>query len=216
MHYYARNGHEVRLLTLTRGEATKIRYTLGLNKEEMGVVREKETRAAAERLGASRVEVLDFPDAGLKELDPAVLEKTIESHCRAFDPEIIVSYPVHGISGFHDHLVTHAVVKRVFCQLRLDDGLSIKRLAFTTLRESDLPEKTIFDLHSSSSVDVDCVLTVEEEDYQAHLAALDEYETYTDVINKSGVKKVISLEHSFEFFQETFDPPVESLLHGLV
>jgi len=62
--------------------------------------------------------VLNLPDSGLKELDPRVIEKVIEEEIRKVKPEVIVSYAVHGISGFHDHLIAHSVVKRVFVNLK--------------------------------------------------------------------------------------------------
>ena len=45
----------------------------------------------------------------------------------------------YGISGFHDHLVTHAVVKRAFLQLRDDGADYLKRLALTTMLDDGSP-----------------------------------------------------------------------------
>ena len=42
MHKQVREGHEVYLLTLTKGGATKMRFELNLSIEEMGEVRYKE------------------------------------------------------------------------------------------------------------------------------------------------------------------------------
>jgi LmbE family N-acetylglucosaminyl deacetylase len=33
-------------------------------------------------------------------------------------PHVVVTFPIHGISGFHDHIVTHAAVTRVYLELR--------------------------------------------------------------------------------------------------
>ena len=46
---------------------------------------------------------------------------------------MLVSYPVHGISGFHDHLVMHAVAKRVYLDLKDQGATYLKRLAFFTV-----------------------------------------------------------------------------------
>lgn len=46
-------GHEVYLLTLTHGGATKARFELGLSIEEMGAVRVKEMQKVKEVLRAS-------------------------------------------------------------------------------------------------------------------------------------------------------------------
>ena len=130
MHSQIKQGHEVYLLTLTKGGATKQRFKLGLSVEEMGEVRYKEMLEVEKVLGLSGMTVLDFPDSGLKEMDPRILEKTIQEHIQQIKPEIVVTYPVHGISGFHDHLITHAVVKRVYLEM-LDNPVNfLKRLAF--------------------------------------------------------------------------------------
>ena len=42
---------------------------------------------------------------------------------------------MHGVSGFHDHLVTHAAVVRVFLRMQEEDAESLQRLAFFTLTE---------------------------------------------------------------------------------
>ena len=39
--------------------------------------------------------------------------------------------------------------------------------------------------------------------------------TYKDAIEKSGVRNVIFQEVAFEFFQESFDPPVKDLTFGI-
>ena len=65
-----RQGHEVFLLTLTRGGATRQRHKYGYSVEEMGEVRFKEMQQVAEVLDLSELRVLDLPDGGLKEMDP--------------------------------------------------------------------------------------------------------------------------------------------------
>ena len=137
-----RQGHEVHLLTLTRGGATKVRHELGLSVEEMGEVRFREMKDMARVLDLTSLTVLDLPDSGLKEMDPREIEAALIGHLEDLRPELLVSYPSHGISGFDDHLVTHAVVKRVFCHVRETPDAYLRRLAFTTLDEvpeSDRP-----------------------------------------------------------------------------
>ncbi len=126
-------GDEVFLLTLTRGGATKVRHKLGFTIEQMGEVRYKEMQKVEKVLGLSGMTVLDFPDGGLQDMNPLDLEKAIMEHIQKIKPQLIVSYPVHGVSGFHDHLVTHAVVKRVFEELKSKGATYLKRLAFITV-----------------------------------------------------------------------------------
>lgn len=74
-----RQGHEVYLFTLTKGEATKQRFRLGINKKEMGEIRFKEMQCVEKVLDLNGMTVFDLPDSGLKEMDPAEIEEVIEN-----------------------------------------------------------------------------------------------------------------------------------------
>ncbi len=100
-----REGHEVYLLTLTKGGATKQRFRFNYSVEEMGEVRYKEMLCVEKVLGLSGMTVLDLPDSGLKEMDPRDIDKVICEHIEKIKPAVVVTYPVHGVSGFHDHLL---------------------------------------------------------------------------------------------------------------
>jgi LmbE family N-acetylglucosaminyl deacetylase len=203
--YQQRQGHEIHLLTLTRGEATKQRHRLGVSKEEMGEIRYNEMKAVAEVLDLDDLTVWDFPDDNLKELDPRSLEKAIHDHIKEIAPDILVTYAVHGISGFFDHLVTHAVVKRLYCDLR-DQNLAYapRRLALFTLSDDNVDGK--FNLKSSHPDDIDVALNVEGIDMERFHKALDCYETYQQVIEDSGVRKQVTSTVYFELFDENFNP----------
>ncbi|MFB6097545.1 MAG: PIG-L family deacetylase, partial [Salinibacter sp.] len=75
-----RDGHEVHLLTLTRGEATSQRDRLGLSKAEMAETRYQEMQDVAEVLDLNSLTVLEYPDGNLSELNPLVLEDEVTEH----------------------------------------------------------------------------------------------------------------------------------------
>jgi LmbE family N-acetylglucosaminyl deacetylase len=209
-----RNNDEVYLLTLTKGEATKQRFKLNKSKQEMGEIRYQEMQEVAKVLDLNDLTVLDFPDNELKEIDPIELEEAIEKHIHAIEPDIVVTYAVHGISGFHDHLVSHAIVKRVYCSLKRKLLGYPKRLAFFTLK--DVPTKEgSFDLNTSTEEEIDCIIETEQEDMKKFNQALDCYKTYQEVIEKSNVREDVSNEISFEFFQENYSPPLNDLTEDL-
>ena len=212
-----RLGHEVHLLTLTRGGATKLRHNFGHSIEKMGEVRFQEMQNVAKVLDLSSMVVLDFPDSGLKELDPRLLELVVRDHIDEIEPDVVVTYAVHGVSGFHDHLVTHAIVKRAFCDVREGGGSPVRRLAFMTLDESLATggAKGEHRLSYSSAAEIDCVVQPEAADGQAFQKALDCYVTYQEMIEKTGVRKLDGRGVSFEIFQEEFDPPLDDLFAGL-
>lgn len=209
-----REGHDVHLLTLTRGGATKQRFKLGYSIEEMGEVRYQEMQKVAQILGLSGMNVLDLPDSGLKEMDPRDIERVVADEIQRLRPEVLVTYPVHGISGFHDHLVTHAVVKRVYTELR-DSIRNLKRLAFHTLTKEEAERNQRFNLHSSTPEEIDCIVEVAPEDVQAAHRALDCYQTYAEIIAQSGIKEQISERVAFEIYQQNHQPPLSDLFASL-
>jgi LmbE family N-acetylglucosaminyl deacetylase len=209
-----RQGHEVHLLTLTRGGATKVRRKFGYSVEQMGQVRLQEMQNVARVLAFSSLTVLDFPDSGLKEVDPRELEQAVQSEIERIRPHVLVTYPVHGVSGFHDHLVSHAVVKRAYMELR-DKVPSLRRLAFHTLSEAAAAASPHFRLSHSTVGEIDCIVDVEAADAEQGSRALDCYVTFQETIENSGIRRLLGQPVPFEFFQESFDPPVDDLFVNL-
>lgn len=214
MHLQQEQGHQVHLLTLTEGGATKQRFRLNLSIEEMGKVRVAEMQEVAKVLKLSSMTILDLPDSGLKEMNPADIEKVVEEYILKIKPDVVVTYPVHGVSGFHDHLVTHQVVKSVYCRLR-EKGAGPRRLAFIALTEEQAAKGQHFRLNGSTADEIDCIVTVREEDHVVLNRALDCYKTFLETINKSGVRDILCKEMAFEFFQENYSPPVSDLFADL-
>ena len=211
-----RQGHEVYLLTLTRGEATKERLRLGFSKEKMGELRYLEMQAVAKVLDLSELIVLDLPDNQLKEMDPRKIEDSVQPQIQRIKPHVLVTYAVHGISGFQDHLVIHPVVKRLYLELRESGANYLQRLAFFTLDQSLLAQhQGIHNLKGSSPEEIDCVLNTESVDMERFQMALDCYTTYQETIRKSGVRTLVTPQISFELYQESFDPPINDLFTGL-
>lgn len=210
-----RQGHQVSLLTLTKGGATKQRHKYGYSVEEMGEVRCREMQKVSEVLGLDTMIVLDFPDSGLKGIDPRLLETAIEKTIQEIKPDVLVTYPVHGISGFHDHIVTHAVVKRLYLELRERDGFSPRRLAFFTVDERAAAAADHFKLNHSTRDEIGCIVPIDDEDAARMRQALECYETYREVIAATGIGEMIGDEVYYELFQERFDPRLTDLFAQL-
>ncbi len=210
-----RDGEEVFLLTLTRGEATKQRHRLGLSKREMGRVRLAEMLAVERELDLNGMTVLQFPDGKLAREDPRRLEEAVEAEIRRVRPDVVVTYAVHGISGFPDHLVTHAVVKRVYCELRdLFPEVAPKRLAFFTLAESE-SDDGIFTLKISAEEDIAVAVEASPQDMERAYRALHCYETYLEVIEKADPLGRAGSTLYFELFDEAPPSRLDSLSWGL-
>lgn len=212
-----RSGHAVSILTLTRGEATRQRERYGYSRSEMADVRSAELRAACAELGVEDLRVLDFPDDGLAELDPRELEGAVARALRRVRPHVVVTYAVHGISGFADHLVSHAVVKRTYCVLR-EELSSLRRLALFTVSEEQVSaqeQSESIPLTPSSPEEIDCRISVDAEAEAAGNRALDRYETYQAIIDETGIRDSLSTDVCFECFQEQHSPALGALTEGL-
>jgi len=210
-----RQGHQVYLLTLTRGGATRQRFKYGYSVQEMGEVRYREMLNVARVLDLSGMTVLDLPDGGLDEMDPREIERAVIEHMEEIQPQVVVTDAVHGISGFFDHLVCHAVVKRAYVELR-ERVDSLKRLAFWTIRaEEAAGASELFHLTGSKAEDIDVVMTVDEVDVEKQRQALDCYVTYRETIEQAGARRNIPREAVFELYQEAHDPPLDDLFDKL-
>lgn len=209
-----REGNEVYLLTLTKGGATKQRHKYGYSIEEMGEVRHREMLDVAKVLNLTGMTVLDLPDSGLKEMDPRDIEKVLKEEIEKIKPDVIVTYAVHGISGFHDHLVIHAVVKRVYAEMKEKSGY-LKRLVFFTVTEEQASKQKHFHISGSKDEEIDCFYEVEEEDIENSRKALDCYVTFKETIDASDIKNQISKTVSFEIYQEKYEPKLNNIFEKL-
>jgi LmbE family N-acetylglucosaminyl deacetylase len=210
-----REGHEVHLLTLTKGGATKERFRLGLSVEEMGALRVSEMHEVAKVLELSSLSIWDWTDSGMQDMDPRIMEKEIANFILELKPEVVVTYPVHGISGFHDHLICHAIVKRVFLDLKENpENHFLKRLAFHTIPDDGSPiflKGGYVRMKHSVEDRIDCEVSISEEAFQKNLDALDCYKSYQAVIEISKIKEKIGKTVHYEFFQEVFSPRLKDI-----
>jgi len=206
-----RQGHDVALLTLTKGGATKERHRFNYSIEEMGSIRHQELKASAEVIGISELKVCDYPDGGLKQLDPRVLENEVVGMITDWQPEILISYAVHGISGHSDHLVCHAVTRQVFFSNN-EKNLSLRRLALYT---SPPPVPGRKKRYYSTNEEIDCMITESSADRQVFEAALNCYSTYQERISRSGIRRAKQKKIHFEIAGENFDPWLHDLSKAL-
>jgi hypothetical protein len=123
--------------------------------------------------------------------------------------------PVYVSSSSFDHIVAHAVVKRVYVDLR-ERVDYLKRLAFWTIRaEEAAGASELFHLTGSKAEDIDVVMTVDEVDVEKQRQALDCYVTYRETIERAGARRNIPREAVFELYQEEHDPPLDDLFGKL-
>jgi N-acetylglucosamine malate deacetylase 2 len=211
------DGHEVILLTFTKGGATKVRHQLGLSIQEMGLVREKEMEKVQKTLQISKMTVLDYEDGGLSQMNPLTLEAEVKKWLICYQPDVVVTYPAHGGSGHHDHIALHHVIKRLFYE-KLSELAFWKRLAFFTVIDTGKPmflEGGVPRVTQTQAEDVLVTVELEDEAVEAMKNALLCYETYQEVVKNSHVIERIGRQVHFELAHEKPTQRLNSLTDEL-
>jgi LmbE family N-acetylglucosaminyl deacetylase len=216
-HQQIQEGNEVVLLTFTKGGATKIRHQLGLSVQEMGQVREKEMERVKSVLGIMNMIVLDYEDGGLSRVHPIDLENEVKKWVSHLRPDIVVTYPVHGGSGHHDHIALHHAVKRVFFS-KLPQLAFWKRLAFFTVIDTGKPmflDGGVPRVTQSRKEDIAVSMRLSPENIAAMKNALLCYETYQEMVKTTNVVERIGNTTYFELAGESFDTVLSSLTESV-
>jgi LmbE family N-acetylglucosaminyl deacetylase len=109
--YAAAHGVETAVVCATRGEAGEPAPGSGVSQADLAAVRERELYEAAQILGVSRVDMLDFRDSGMAgepapgTLVAAPIEEVrddVRTRLEEFRPTIVVT--LEGTDGHRDHL----------------------------------------------------------------------------------------------------------------
>jgi N-acetylglucosamine malate deacetylase 2 len=206
-------GHDVSLYTLTRGERSRNGSMLGIPPSEVARRREREVEKAARILGIVRLLQASYPDGGLRDLDPRILEHDIAGKIRQIRPHVLCTFDVQGGSVHPDHITLHHVVKRLFLELR-EEIDELQRLCFCVLPDERIghwPRK-VFGVPNDrihAVIDVSAVRDIE------HRALLAHETVYRDVEEHNYDNWMLWEEEYYSFFQETHVPPLTSLFEGL-
>ena len=212
-----KDGNEVILLTLTKGGATKVRHQLGLSIKEMGAVRVEEMQKVRKTLGISEMTILDYQDGGLAKVNPFQLEHEICKWLEQYRPNVVITYPVHGGSGHHDHIALHHIIKRLYFG-KTDDLQFWNRLAYFTVVDTGLPmflEGGIPRVTWSKKEDI----MVTEKLNGANIAKMKEallcYDTYQEMVKTTNVIDRIGDTTYFELENETLPKMLSSITESI-
>lgn len=100
----ARDGAQVILIYLTRGEAAR---DTGYSREDLARVRRLEAQAAGAALGAHAVEVFEWPDGGLAAADGEAVKAVLRERIAHWKPSVLISFDeTVGYYGHPDHVAT--------------------------------------------------------------------------------------------------------------
>jgi LmbE family N-acetylglucosaminyl deacetylase len=96
---FADQGAELAVLCLTRGEASTLHGVAG----DLGSIRAGELAAAAEVLGVSTVELLDYPDGQLAEVPTQQLALPVIDQAERSGPDGLLVFDSSGVTRHPDH-----------------------------------------------------------------------------------------------------------------
>ncbi|MBT3391709.1 MAG: PIG-L family deacetylase [Chloroflexi bacterium] len=124
----ARAGANVHVLCATRGEGGELGEPPLCERPELGRVREQEMRCAAQALGGTSVEFLDYIDPTVgenEELHPYTddfdeLMQRLRDYIQQLCPDAVITHGSNGEYGHPAHVLTHRAVIAA-----MPDGISL-------------------------------------------------------------------------------------------
>ena len=200
IHKQIEAGHDVGLLTLTKGESSVSRLSLGITKQELAKKKLMEILHVQKMLKLSNLKVLDYTDGELIKVDYEFLRKTIISYVIKVKPDIIVTFPKHGLNVHPDNIITHHVVTDVFYELKYELGL--KRLAYFTLPNDESTNKINRTLYKTPLSEIQCVLKLNDDNVKMLNDVLNCYETQQETFEAHNVMQLIGRQIHFQIDKE--------------
>lgn len=105
---HTRAGVPVHLICATHGEAGWMGKPLGAKKEDLAEIRYAELEAAASALALSGVELWDYPDGGVRGIDPQEITQRIGQEITRLRPRAVLGWGADGGYGHPDHIAVGA------------------------------------------------------------------------------------------------------------
>jgi LmbE family N-acetylglucosaminyl deacetylase len=99
----AQQGVQVHVLTFTRGQAGSCGQPPVCARDELGAVRTAELLCSCRALGLETPLVLDYEDGRLTEVASEEGVARIAACIQAIRPQVLLTWPLHGLSGHPDH-----------------------------------------------------------------------------------------------------------------
>jgi LmbE family N-acetylglucosaminyl deacetylase len=104
---YAAQGHDVYLVTATRGEGGQIAAPELATPANLPYVREQELRCACEIYGIHPPRFLDYVDGQLPIVHQGQAVGKLVRIIRELKPQVLITFGPDGIYGHYDHIAAH-------------------------------------------------------------------------------------------------------------
>jgi LmbE family N-acetylglucosaminyl deacetylase len=134
-----RDDLDLQVILATSGEAGIIADPSLATRENLGRVREEESRASYRALGVEpELHFLRYPDGGLARVDREELVAKVVDLVGAFRPDVVVTFGPEGVTKHEDHVTMHHVGTEAFQRARSADGEGFTRLFYVGIPASEI------------------------------------------------------------------------------
>jgi LmbE family N-acetylglucosaminyl deacetylase len=105
---HTRSGIATYLICATYGEKGWQGKPVGAKPEDLAEIRARELEGAAEALGLASVELWDYPDGAVAEVDRQEITQRVWEHISKVRPRVVVGWGPDGAYGHPDHIAIGA------------------------------------------------------------------------------------------------------------
>jgi len=131
----------VQAIIASSGEAGMIADPSLATSENLGAVREEESRASYRAIGVEPEQhFLRYPDGGVKDLDPEPIVEAVGYLLTAFRPDVVVTFGPEGVTKHDDHVAMSRIGTDAFHRARERSDGGFHRLYHVGIPASRIEE----------------------------------------------------------------------------
>ena len=165
-----RNDVETIVYSATLGDAGKCGSPPICSREELSLIRKKELEKAIEILGADHLITGTYQDGKLNELEEGELTNKVKNLIHQYHPEVVITFPPHGISGHVDH---KAIQQATYKAISEDKDTPVQKLFYVTV-PSNIQKKPT---HTDTFDDIDVTVCFKQAEAEKVRNALKAHRT---------------------------------------
>jgi len=202
-------GAATALFCLTRGEASAMGRERGIGPDEVAAIRRARLDEVARLVDLDVLIPGTFPDSGLARHDVHEVIGAIRGVLDAFEPQVVVGHDPRGINAHPDHIASHWALRHAL------HGRPIRfaMLAYPPEVAEMAKPRLLF---PTPPEDMDARITLTEREIEAKERCLRVHDALVTLVDDESDKmKLRPAVERFDFFGESFDPPLDDLFDGL-
>ncbi len=211
----AREDGAAALLCLTRGEASTVYAARGLNRAQIGAMREERLEQVAAITGMDGLLVPGLPDGRLAREPLDAVAAVVREAVEAMRPQVVIIHCPRGVNGHADHIATHWAVRRALESLG-GAGLGGARLAMLVYPREVSEALAPRLLFWAPDEEIDVVLDLSREEADAKERSLRVHEALVTLVDGGdpGLLKRPPVER-YDLLGEDLAEPAADLFTGI-